>query len=252
MPAYHPVTFERHGKKHLLPPLSWAFAAEHHTAPLFPAEFVAAARFYPIVFIRDQEKLGSFALLGLRPGKNLMLDAHHRWAANYIPAVYRRYPFQLAPLKEKNEEYALCIDEASGRIADNGGTPLFDADGNRTGILENALKFASECLRHTQAGEAFCSLLNGSELLGPLRIDLKEGEKTLRLEGLLCVDDKKLGALPDADFLGLRKAGALPLIYAHLFSLANLRVLADRHKNLRKQAAAPAAPAAILPDSFKF
>jgi len=251
MPEFYPVSFERHGQKQLMPLSSWECVADQQMAALIPTEFVMAARFYPIVFVREQEKVGAFALLGFQPGKNLMLDARRQWVANYIPAVFRRIPFSVAPLKDRKEEYVLCVDEASGQIVDKGGIPLFDKDGKRSEFLEKTLKFTMDCFRQHRAGEVFCSLLNELELLSPLQINMKEGEKNVRLEGLLRIDEKKMNALPDEDFLRLRKAGVFALIYAHLLSLVNMRTLGDRMQDIQKQTAAPAAQVP-LPDSFKF
>jgi hypothetical protein len=48
------------------------------------------------------------------------------------------------------------------------------------------------------------------------------------------VDEQKLNGLSDAKFNKLRKAGALPLVYAHLLSMANLRqgVIAGKYPEL--------------------
>ena len=51
---------------------------------------------------------------------------------------------------------------------------------------------------------------------------------SLSLTDFLVVDEAKFAALPDAVFLGLRAAGALPLIYGHLASRAAWPALVQR------------------------
>ncbi len=45
-----------------------------------------------------------------------------------------------------------------------------------------------------------------------------EGGEVLNLTDFQTIDEAALNALPDADFLALRKSGALALIYCHLAS----------------------------------
>jgi hypothetical protein len=249
MSEIQPVTFERHAKKQLLPLSSWAFAANLNLAPLLPAEFSQAAQCFPIVFVEKEEEVSSFALLGLQPDKNLLLDVKNQWLVNYIPAVLRRYPFILARKDEASEEYVLCIDEASGLLADAGGAALFDDEGNRTEALEKAFNFVGEYQKQIPGGRLFCALLQELDLLVPYNINLQKEEQTVKLEGLLQIDEKKMGELSDDDFLKLRSKGVLPLIYAHLFSLAKINLLANKYSEalLPKKA-----DAAKLPNSFTF
>ena len=57
------------------------------------------------------------------------------------------------------------------------------------------------------------------------------GEQEFNLNGLFIVDEKKLSALSDEDFLSLRKRGFLGPIYAHLGSMHQVNNL------IQKQAA---------------
>ena len=54
---------------------------------VFPTEFEAVQREYPIVFRRDAEgALRPVALLGLTREENLFLDGAGGWRAGYVPA----------------------------------------------------------------------------------------------------------------------------------------------------------------------
>lgn len=249
MSEIHPVSFQRHGKKRLLPISSWSFAATHHLAPLLVAEFSQAVRRFPIVFVRQGEVALPFALLGFHEGKNLLIDQKNQWVVDYIPACFRRAPFLMARRQQEETEYVLCVDEAAGLLSDVDGAPLFDEDGNKSEALDHAFNFAAQYLRQSAASEVLAGLLQEFDLLEPFPIQLKDEKQTLKIEGLLRVSEEKLNALADEAFLRLRAAGALAPIYAHLYSLGSVATLAGR---LQVASPQPPTEAFTLPDSFKF
>ena len=219
-----PVSLSRHGAKQLLPRTSWAFAASQQAVSLLLPEFPLAAPHLPIVFVRMKESWLPSALLGLERGRNALVDGDGNWQGGYIPSVLRRHPFVMIRKEEGSSDFALCVDEESGRLADSGGEPLFTADGKQSPALENAVRFATEQMRVAPAGEQLGALLAELGLLMPLA--LKRGEEEVRLEGFAIVAEKKLNDLADEAFLRLRAAGMLPAVYAHLLSLHQLERLA--------------------------
>ena len=54
---------------------------------------------------------------------------------------------------------------------------------------------------------------------------------TLSLTDFFVIDEKKFAELPDAEFLELRHAGALPLIYGHFVSRLVWQDLVRRCQN---------------------
>ena len=248
-----PLTFAQHGKKHLLPVSSYAFAARQTIIPAVVAEFSAAMHTYPILFAEHKGEAAPFLLMGLAREENLFVDSLGKWRAGYIPATVRRYPFifvqapKTANDEEGKERLVLCIDEESGLLADEGGAPLFTEDGKRTPIMEKLFRFLGEYHRSAQVSRRFAAVLKEKQLLTPfnLRIDAA-GDKNFKLEGLQMVNEKRLGELSGQDYLALKPV--MGMIYAHLLSLGSLNGLVAR----KKAAAAAANLDQVIPDSFHF
>ena len=249
-----PISSTVHAGKKLLPLSSFAFAAKSNLVPVVASEFAAAARVFPLVFHKPKDEVGVFSLLGLLNQTNLFVDTNGRWLADYIPATFRRYPFVIAkaPEKENGEDkFILCIDESSGLLSDEKGVPLFDDKGEANKLLKNAMAFVTEYQRGAAASEAFCQEMERLELLSPLKIGFKNNQnKDINMGGLLHIDEKKLNALDDEEFAALRKKGFLPMVYAHLISLANIASLIQR---MKAPVVKPApAPESSVPISFNF
>ena len=71
-------------------------------------------------------------------------------------------------------------------------------------------------------------LLNDLELIAPLEITLKDlrGDVST-LQGMFRIDEEKLNQCDDESWLQLKNAGAIHLIYGHLWSLGHIQSLAD-------------------------
>lgn len=219
---------ERHRNRRVRAGEGFGFVRTVNSLVLAGAEFVEAAKEYAIVFTRPASgPVVPVAMLGLRARENLFVDAEGRWDARYLPAFVRRYPFVLAQLP--GQELALCIDEACPRVGEQEGEPLFDAKGQETPYLRQAVEFLSQFQREARRTEGFCQRLDRAGLLQPMnaRADLKDG-RSFTVDGFLVVDEKKLMALPDATVLELFRGGELHLVSLHLASLSNLQRLVDR------------------------
>ena len=248
MSSLYQVSSERHGRKQMVPLSSWKFAANLHIALLFPVEFLYAARHYPVVFIKQNDTILPFVLLGLQAGENLFVDDGYKWLVPYIPAVLRRYPFVMARVQgDKEDVYGLCIDESSGLLVDIGGAPLFTSDGKKSDYLEKCDRLAIECLQQEVSARAFCSLVVELDLFTPFPVEIEIAGKPQRVDGLLRIDENKLQALADSEFLKLRRDNSLALIYAHFSSLANVQFLQERVATRHRDNGNP-----DLPEMFVF
>jgi hypothetical protein len=219
---------DRHRKLRVAASHGFGFARRANSLYLASVEFAAACREYAIVFTRaGNGKIAPVAMLGLRARENLFVDDEERWTGTYVPAFVRRYPFVLAELSGPG--MGVCIDEAFAGFSDSEGEALFDAQGNNTPFLQNALDFLDRYQREYRRTEIFCERLERAGLLREMdaRADLVDG-RSFTVGGLLVVDERKLMALPDAAVLALFRAGELQLVCMHLVSLANMKQLVDR------------------------
>ena len=231
---------EKHRTRRVKATGGFGFARKSNSLYLAGAEFGEAAKEYPIVFTRSPNgKVVPVAVLGLRQQENLFVDAQDRWAARYLPAFVRRYPFVLAEVP--GQSLAVCIDEAYPGLGDTEGEPLFDEQGKETPFLKQTLEFLTQYQREHQRTEAFCKRLEENGLLKETnaRANLRDG-RSFTLNGLLVVDEKKLLELPDATVLAMFRNGEMHQVSMHLASLSNIQLLADRLAQ-RGDAPAPAA-----------
>jgi hypothetical protein len=232
-----PVTRERHGKLSLKPTTSFEFAGETNSVPLLAQEFGMAGLHFPIVFSEGGDGHVPAAILGVRDKENAFVAKDGSWSAPYIPAFLRRYPFIFAT-DEKAETFTLMVDRTYPGLNSGGkGERLFDADGEQTQFLKNAINFLSEYQAHYERTRAFGNSLNELGLLEPGEIHLPlPGDPERRLRGFKIVSRDKLRALSAETLARLNASGELELIYLHLFSLGNL-------PRLQEKLAAAAAPA---------
>ncbi len=225
-----PVLLDRdkHRKRRVTTSSSFAFARKANSLYLAGVEFADACKEYAIVFTRGANNaIVPVAMLGLRGRENLFIDDAQQWTGAYVPAFVRRYPFVLAELT--GAQMGVCIDEAFAGLNEKKGEALFDAQGNNTPFLQNALDFLNRYQLEYKRTEAFCLRLEQAGLLREMnaKADLVDG-RSFTVSGLLVVDEQKLLALPDAVALSLFRAGELHLISMHLMSLANMKKLVDR------------------------
>ena len=216
-----PVNKDTHAQKRVKEITSFDFASKFHIAYITLQEFTRAASIYPIVFLEDKAKdeFRPVVMLGLTPGVNLFVDAGGRWQASYIPAVIRRYPFTLAP-GGTDDQFIVCIDEASSLVSETEGSALFDIAGTPTQVIDNVKRYLSELQQMEVSTHAFCAFLAKHNMFTPLNMRVRESAGVKDIAGCYVLNEERLNNLSDELFLEIRAKRYLPAVYAHLMSLA--------------------------------
>lgn len=216
----HPVPLD--GKKHqnasLKKNFGLSFCSHVNAVPINMIEMPQVSHFYPIAFSPD-ENATPVALLGVRDNENLFVDASGQWLEDaYIPAYIRRYPFIFSEIAG-TDQLTLCVDMNDKIIDEKGDQKFFDAEGKPTLLSQNALEFCKSYHAAAQQTLGFSKALAQSGLLVERQAEINiGGGKRINFSGFRIVDEQKLAALPEKDFLEWRKNGWLPFLYAHLFS----------------------------------
>ena len=244
------VNVQQHGKMKIRKLDKFPAVGQAHAIPVTVDEFALLQRHYPIVFSVGASPV-PLALMGLNEGINVFLDENGipRESNLYIPAYLRRYPFLLARLRQESDELSLCFDPTSGAVGEfDDGEPLFDGD-QPSDATKAVLQFCEQFETAGQRTGAFMEELKKSDLLmdGEVAIQPEGVEQPFVYRGFRMIDEEKLRELRGDELRRMNQNGMLPLIYAHLFSLSQVREVFGRQVQLgkgpqlpQKQAAAKA------------
>ncbi|TFI56584.1 multidrug transporter [Sphingomonas parva] len=218
------------------------FLAQTHAVPLTIDEFVASQRFFPIVFSSGENPV-PLALMGLNEGVNVFVEEDGSLRGEiYVPAYIRRYPFMLARLRPDAEELSLCFDPGSELVGEfDEGNVLFE-DGKPSETTNAILKFCEEFEMAAQRTASFVAELKSMDLLmeGEVSIQPTGSEQPFIYRGFQMVNEEKLRELRGDELRKMNQNGMLPLVMAHLFSMALMRELFGRQVQQGKGPQLPA------------
>jgi len=245
-----PVNLRDHGDKKMREILRMGNIGKAHAIPLTVDEFALAQNHYPIVFSVGENPV-PIALMGLNDGVNAFLteEGRPREPNIYTPAYIRRYPFLLAKITADTDELSLCYDPTSDAIGDfDEGKPLFE-DGKPTDAVQKILAFCEQFEAAGQRTAAFLEDLKQFDLLmdGEVSIQPDGFEHPFIYRGFRMIDEEKLRALRGDELRKMVQNGMLPLIYAHLFSLSQMRDVFSRQ--LAQGTAPPQVPLRAAADA---
>jgi len=228
MPTVTPVTPSRHAAMRWRRYDSYSFAADRAVVPLVAAELARAAPAFPVAFIQTGKGKGYMpaVVLGLEPNHNLFVAPDGRWLAGYVPAALRSRPFTLR--RAADGRHVLCVDEASGLVTDGPqGERFYEDDATLSATLRQVADFLAKVEQNRAATAAVCAALTAHHLIVRWPVARKTDQGERKLEGLFRVNESALNALDDEAFLSLRKSGAVPIAYAQLLSMQQLRLLGE-------------------------
>jgi len=219
-----PISSQAHGDWRIHNVQGAHFLKTVHAVPLLAEEFIAASRFYPIVFSLGAEPV-PLALMGLNEGVNTVVDDKGMFPDDYyIPAYVRRYPFLLAKLNPQAEELSLCFDPTSDAIgAFEDGDSLFE-DGAPTDRTKQILAFCEQVEQASALTGAFFRDIAEHKLLtdGEFSAQPDGAAQPHIYRGFQIVSEDALKKLRGDVARKWIQSGLLPLIYAHLFSLQRM------------------------------
>lgn len=230
-----PLDPRKHANLRLKSKGDYGFARDSNMMPLLCIEFGMAQKSYPIVFTKNAPHL-PMALAGFEQGKNPMVREDGGWTAGrYLPAYLRRYPFILVPISTESDKLALCLDEQSGLFEEGAEGLFFDGE-KATEKTDGIITFCREFDRQMTLTQSFSARMADLGLLEETRIRVSQGGRNTELQGFMAISEKKLNALDAETFESLRPNGYLPVIYAHLMSLAGAQSVAAQNRGLAELA----------------
>lgn len=203
---------------------------------VYPTEFMELQKEYPILFRQnpDSGKFHATALLGLQQNENLFLNSatESGWAARYIPVNIARGPFLIGFQRQQDDpekqSAVIHIDMEHPKVNEQQGQPLFLEHGGNSAYLEYISKVLNIAHQGIALNDAMFAAFKEFKLLEPVNIefDLDNGQKH-RLTGNYTINESKLQALTAEQLAQLNKAGFLPLAFAVIFSMTNIRKLIE-------------------------
>lgn len=203
----------------------YAFAQDKLLAGLVSSEVSHALRHMPIGFTLHEGKAALVALMGLAENENLFVTTEGQWQGGYIPAALRAVPFGLMPNADGTEQ-TVVIQDDGGHFATSNGTPLFDETGQATEFLRNMIGFLQAYKQNEEMTAKALAALAASELLEPWELAFTRPDgQPQKIAGLFKIDPARLDALAPETLANLHASGALPLVYAHIFSLTAIPAL---------------------------
>jgi len=237
-----PLQNDRHAKLKIIESGDYTRYKDQHLIPVLAKDFFTLCAEFPVVFVKDSggEQFVPVAIMGLREGHNLFCQTEE-WKARVIPVRFNNAPFSIVRVDDKSDQLAVLVDEESAMFSETEGEPLFKEDGEKTAYLEKRMDSILNTAQQTVQTEGICKLLKEKDLLATQQLQLQHRQDSPRynIDGVYTIDEKKLNELPDEDFLDLRKQGLIPLIYAHLSSLQQLRRISEMQYNADKAGETP-------------
>lgn len=225
---------EKHAKLRVIESADYSQHKKEHLVRITVQDFFVLSSEFPLVFVKEngQDMFVPVAVMGLKEGKNLYCQTD-QWQAHVVPANFNNYPFRMVRIEEGSDQLALLVDEDSPRLSETDGIPLFNEEGEKTEYLEKKIEILLKNARLTAQTESICKILADKDLLMTKQLQLQHRPDSQRynIDGIYTIDEEKLNALSDEDFLDLKKQGLIPLIYAHLCSLQQFRRVSEMQYN---------------------
>jgi hypothetical protein len=230
-----------HGDLRVVTGQGAAFGDNLNQVLIFPTEFEAVQREYPIFFRKDAD--GAFqavALLGLDRDENLFLDdAVHGggWNARYVPAIQQRGPFSIA-VRERDGEPMIHVDLDHPRVRAGEGEPVFLPAGGNSPYLQHVARLLGLIYDGLEIGKAMFAAFQAHGLIEPVDVEIKlDDHVQYDLPDLYAISQERFASLDGAALEALHRAGFLAAAQWVLSSLGNVATLVELKNRKRLRAA---------------
>lgn len=224
MPDIRVISYAEHANKRWFKPTEFGFTRKDRIAAIGLSEIPKAMLSLPLGFAQVEGGYIPVAVQGFLKEQNLLVSPNGQWLADYIPLVYRSYPFKLA--RNSDGQFVLCVDHDSGLITEApAGYPFFSEENKLapeiSALASQLMVLEAERVRAIQA----CKLLVGHGIIEPWPIQINNENKLETVEGLYRINESKLNEVAAEVLLEIRNSSALMLCYAQLFSVQHLQQL---------------------------
>lgn len=204
-------------------------------ALVFPNEFEALQREYPILFRADPNgEMQAVALLGLDRDENLFLkegDGEDGWHARAIPASLERGAFSIAVRDAAGSELMIQVDLDHPQISRTEGEPLFRPHGGNAPRLDHVAAVLRTIFTGAPLSAPMFAAFAEADLLETIAIDVELSQsQRYSIGGYLGIAVDRIAALRGSSLDRLHAGGFLSLALFAAASLANVQSLVDRKR----------------------
>ncbi len=224
-----PLHNEKHSQIKVSTSSDYSRFKAQHLIPAVAQDFATLATEFPIVFVKNSEtgQFISVAMMGIKEGINLYCQ-DKSWSSPVTPLGFANAPLSLAKQSESGDELVVCIDEESPLTSNTQGEALFNGDGEQSDYLKQRSQALLNIAEFTQQTQAIAQFFANKGLIVQRQLSVKilDQDEPFVINGLYLIDEKALNDLPSKEFDEIRSKGLLPLIYAHLTSLHQIKRLA--------------------------
>ncbi|NLS25489.1 hypothetical protein S2M10_04560 [Sphingomonas sp. S2M10] len=199
---------------------------------IFPTEFEAAQREFPILFREAEgEGLQAVALTGFDLDENLFFDGA-RWTSRYVPALQQRGPFSIGipgDGADPEEGPTVHVDLDDPRVGTEAGELLFLPQGGASRYLDHVSRVLGRIHAGIGAAAPVYALFHELGLLeaNVIEVTLHDAQR-YRIDGFQMLSHERLEALDGGGLEQLHRANLLGLAYLAASSLGNISALIER------------------------
>ncbi len=226
-----PLKKDTHAKLKVTESSDFRRYKDSHLIPIVSQDFFSLSAEFPLVFVKKgkTEEFIPVAVMGLKDGQNLYCQSE-TWTVPVAPMIFGAAPFSIARADPQGDQLVILIEEDSPLLSETTGEPLFKEDGERTDYLQHRIEFMSKYAEQNVNTQAICKFLAEKNLLMTQQVQMqyRPNARRYNIDGIYTISEDALNALPDEDFLQMRKQGLIALIYAHLASLQQLRRISQK------------------------